>query len=224
MLPLVPDRLTIDTFDGDAFVGLVPFHMTGVRPRWSPSVPGVSAFHETNVRTYVHDEEGNPGIWFFSLDAASKLAVWVARWKWSLPYHHSRMRIDRDDDRVRYSSQRVVPTGDRKGAIGPGVPGPGVELQLSLQGELEGLDGNGNARPGTLEHFLVERYLLFAVNAEGRLQKGQVHHAPYPLQAARVEACEESLLRAAGIAIEGGPDHVVFSEGVSVEIFGLQAV
>lgn len=224
LLPLLPDALTIDTFDGDAFVGLVPFHMTGVRPRWFPAVPGVSAFSETNVRTYVHHGGHGPGVYFLSLDAASRLAVSVARWKWSLPYFHSRMVVECDGDRVHYASQRVVPAAERQGMIGPGTPGPGVEIELQLAGQPDTVDSEGHARPGTLEDFLIERYFLYTIDSRGELVRGQVHHQPYPLRVARLVSCEQSLIRAAGIEVHGDPDHVVFSEGVSVEIFGLQSV
>ena len=91
IVELLPARLTVDTFDGSAWVGLVPFTMSGVRPWWSPPVPGISTFHETNVRTYVCHKDQGPGAWFFSLDASSSLAVCVARWRWSLPYFRSTM-------------------------------------------------------------------------------------------------------------------------------------
>lgn len=227
LAPLLPDGVHVDTFDGDAWIGLVPFHMSGVRPWWSPSVPGISTFHETNVRTYVHCDDV-PGVWFFSLDAASRLAVWIARIRWGLPYHHARMQIRRDGPRVAYASQRTRRDVQAGGTVGPGVPGAGIDLEIALDNAIphQGIDAQGHARPGSLEAFLIERYVLFVgdTGRPGDVLAGQVHHTPYPLQSARLSRGEQSLLQAAGIGVDGPPDHVAFSEGVSVEIFGLNRV
>ncbi|MFP6766775.1 MAG: DUF2071 domain-containing protein [Planctomycetaceae bacterium] len=225
LAPQLPKGVQVDTFDGSAWIGLVPFHMSGVRPWWSPSILGISAFHETNVRTYVHCN-GVPGVWFFSLDAASRLAVWIARTRWGLPYHHARMQVRRDGSRVEYQSRRTARVA-RDATVGPGVPGAGVDLEIEFDeaAASEGIDEQGHARPGTLEHFLVERYVLF-VSELGRptdVLSGRVHHSPYPLQSARWVRGEQSLVQAAGFEIDGPPDHVAFTEGVSVEIFGLRS-
>src|SRR5262245_3028722 len=100
--PVVPAGLDIDTWEGDAWLGVVAFTMTGVRPWWSPAVPGLSAFHETNLRTYVHVGGRAPGVYFISLDAAHSLAVRVARWRWNLPYYRARMTICRGAQRICY--------------------------------------------------------------------------------------------------------------------------
>lgn len=199
--PLVPAPLAIDTFDGDAFVGIVPFTMRSVRPRWAPAVPGVSNFHETNLRTYVHRNGRDPGVWFFSLDAARRLAVWIARTFWHLPYHHARMTLE-PGDTVRYASHRRA-----GGAMFRGTARPLGEPRA--------------AAPDTLEHFLVERYLLYAQRRDGGLRRGQVHHAPYPLQDAALADWDESLLAAAGIARPAAAPLVHFAAGVDVEIFAL---
>ena len=108
--PLVPSRLEIDTYEGRAYVGLVPFTMTGVRPVWAPAVPGLSSFHEVNVRTYVHLGGREPGVWFLSLDASSLLAVLIARATYHLPYRFARMSLTRGPQgEVRYSSERRWP-------------------------------------------------------------------------------------------------------------------
>ncbi len=211
----VPPQLTIDTFDGDAWVGLVPFTLTGVRPWWSPAVPGVSAFHETNVRTYVHCDGRDPGVWFFSLDAASSLAVRLARWGWKLPYYRARMALTRRGNRIEYSSTRLW----------PGDPGPATNISAEIGDLIDssaaGLP-DGQAPPGTLEHFLCERYILYSAKECGRVYQGYVHHTPYPLRECRVTHLEESLVRAAGIAAEGDPVHSIFADRVSVEIFPLR--
>jgi len=201
--PLVPGALAIDTFDGEAFVGIVPFTMQGVRPRWAPAVPGISNFHETNVRTYVHRDGADPGVWFFSLDAARRLAVALARTFWHLPYHHARMTLAAEAGEIRYASERRA-----NGARFRGTCRPRGEPQA--------------AAPGTLEHFLAERYLLYAQKRDGTLRRGQVHHAPYPLQPAELADQDESLLEAAGIARPVGAPLVHFASGVDVEIFALQ--
>lgn len=212
--PLLPKSVTLDTFDGAAWVGLVPFRMSKVRPWWSPPIPGLSWFLETNVRTYVHVDGANPGVWFFSLDASNSLAVRIARWKWQLNYFRATMRLSREASRVHYFSERRW----------PGPPGAGCAIDAEtgdLTAALNKDYGAGRAVPGTLEHFLVERYLLYTTAPDGRLLRGQVHHPPYPLREARLTRCRESLLRAAGIEPRTGPEHVLYSDGVDVEIFGL---
>ena len=204
--PLIPAALELDTFEGDAYIGLVPFTMTGVRPWWAPPLPGINDFHETNVRTYVHHQGAGPGVWFFSLDAASLLAVRAARTLWRLPYHHAHMTLERTDTEVRYASERKRP---------PPLPGT-CRVRCRPLGE------PAAARPGTLEHFLAERYLLYTIARGGALQRGAVHHAPYPLQPAEVLACDETLIAAAGIARPAEPPIAHYASGVSVEIFALE--
>jgi uncharacterized protein len=201
--PLVPAALTLDTFDGDAFVGVVPFTMRGVRPWWAPPLPGLSYFHETNVRTYVHRDGADPGVWFFSLDAANRIAVAIARRFWHLPYHHATMALACGDREVRYASARR-----RRGAH--------FRATCLPRGE------PAAARPGSLEHFLAERYFLYAQRRDGALRRGQVHHAPYPLQPAELLDWDESLLAAAGIARPAEPPLVHAAAGVDVEIFRLR--
>jgi len=211
LAPLLPPGLTLDTFNAAAYVGLVPFTMTGVRPTWSPPVRGLSDFHETNVRTYVHHEGRDPGVWFFSLDAANAPAVRIARALWKLPYHFARMTLARDKGRVRYASERLWP--------GP-LPG-------TCRAEYTPTGTPAPAEPGTLEHFLAERYVLYARSRNGRLLRGRVHHAPYPLQTATLHALDETLVAAAGITLprpNEPPPLVHYARAVSVEVFGLRAV
>jgi uncharacterized protein YqjF (DUF2071 family) len=203
--PLVPPGLEIDTFEGRAYVGLVPFTMTGVRPVWAPALPGLSSFHEVNVRTYVHREGRDPGVWFLSLDASNRVAVLVARSRYHLPYRFARMSLTRGPlGEVRYSSERLWP-GPKPATCamtywptGPAAP----------------------AAPGSLEHFLAERYVLYAERRE-RLLRGRVHHTPYPLQAAEFASLDESLVAAAGVRRGSERPLVHYAKGVSVEVFGL---
>ena len=167
----LPPGLFVDTFDGQAFIGIVPFYMRRVRPVYLPSVPGISFFLEVNVRTYVYDENGTPGVWFYSLDANQWLAVKIARSLYKLPYFHATMAANRysatpsgDTLDVRYSVQR-------KGS------------ESASQFVYRGQGALRTAEPGTLAFFLVERYVLFAYSAEtNTLFSGQVHHPPYTFQ------------------------------------------
>lgn len=210
--PLLPATVEIDEFDGSAWIGLVLFHMSGVRPWWFPALPGVSEFHETNVRTYVTCK-GEPGVWFLSLDAANSLAVRVARWHWRLNYFFSEMSLTRRESLIEYRSRRLWPdpvpaNADVAGEISDWLPGGGPQ---------------GEAAPGSLEFFLAERYLLFTELTPGRIARGQVHHSPYPLKTAKLLRCDQSLVSASGIHISTPPAHVIFSPGVTVEIFPLRA-
>jgi uncharacterized protein YqjF (DUF2071 family) len=206
---LLPPGLELDTYDGRAYVGLVPFTMRGVRPRGFPSVPGLSNFHETNVRTYVHKAGRDPGVWFFSLDAANSVAVALARGLFGLPYHRARMCLEADPGNghgpsLTYVSERPEPA--RRPTL--------AEVRARVVGPVE------PAEPGSLEEFLVERYLLYSTLG-GRLRRGQVHHAPYPLQRAEVDTLDETLLAAASIRRPDSEPLVHYAAGVRVEVFGL---
>lgn len=211
--PLLPAGVEIDERDGSAWVGLVLFHMSGVRPWWFPAVPGVSEFHETNVRTYV-TYRGEPGVWFFSLEAAHSLAVRVARWRWRLRYFRAEMSITRHGSQMEYRSRRLWP---------PPVPAH-TDVVAEIGDWLPNAGPQGEARPDTLEFFLAERYLLFTELAPGRIARGQVHHRPYPLRTAKLQRCDQSLLASAGMHVTSPPAHVLFSPGVTVDIFPLREV
>lgn len=204
---LIPSELELDTFEGRAYVGLVPFTMSGVRPRFVPPFPPLSDFHETNVRTYVHYKGRDPGVWFFSLDAAQSIAVRVARAWFKLPYHYATMHLERDvKNVVSYRSERHWPEP---------VPAT-VRARYKVTGPIE------PAKPGTLEHFLAERYVLYAKDGSD-LFLGRVNHVPYPLQKAELLELDESLLRAAKIRRpEGPPPLVHYASGVDVDIWGLE--
>jgi uncharacterized protein YqjF (DUF2071 family) len=208
--PLLPPALSIDTFEGRAYVGVVPFTMRDVSPWWSPSVPGISNFHELNVRTYVHHGGADPGVWFFSLDAAKAIAVMIARAGWSLPYHFASIDLDVDGDLVRYKSHRRW----------PGPKPAELEARYRIGEPL------GTAAPGTLEHFLVERYILFALANKrgGMLRMGRVHHRPYPIQRAEVSELRETVVQAAGLPAPEGAPHVLYSPGVDVDVYPLTEV
>lgn len=197
---LVPAPLELDLWDGRAYVGLVPFRMEAVRSSWMPSALGLN-FLETNVRTYVH-HQGEPGVYFFSLEASSRLAVEVARVGWGLPYFYADMQVSQSGGRVDYTSTRR------------GSP-PGSVRATYERGEFV-----GPSKEGTLEFFLLERYLLFSERG-GTIHKGQVHHVPYPAERVTNVTVEETLLAAAGLpAHEPEPATAHFCRGVDVEVFG----
>jgi uncharacterized protein len=209
MAPLLPPGLTLDTFGGRAWVGLVPFTMRGVRPRGLPAVGFLSDFHETNVRTYVHYKGKDPGVWFFSLEAANAIAVRLARGWFKLPYHYAGMEltIGPGGESFAYRSERRWP-----------APTPATcAVRCTPRGAASA------SSPGTLQHFLVERYFLYST-ARGRLFRGQVHHTPYQVRGADVEGLDESLLAAAGIPRPAEPPMALFSDGVDVDVFGLRSV
>jgi uncharacterized protein YqjF (DUF2071 family) len=189
--PLVPEPLGLDLWEGKIHVGLVPFEMKDIRSWWMPG-PTAMNFLETNVRTYVvHKDE--PGVFFFSLEASSWLAVQVARNVWGLPYHHATMSTT---GKGEYASTRKS-------------DGSKLDAKWKLGDKL------GASKPDTYEHFVLERYLLFSKHADG-LRKGQVHHVPYPAQRVTLERFEQSLFPKAA----GEPFAAHFSEGVDVEVFG----
>ncbi len=198
----LPPGLTVDIWDGRAWLGIVPFKMEAVRPRFCPPLPGISDFPELNVRTYVRDRHGRPGVWFYSLDCAQPLAVWAARTIFGLPYFRARMR-ERVEDRIFYRCQRS---------------------REIARFEYRGVGNPQRAGEGTLEQFLIERYRLFALR-RGRLLAGEVWHEPYALQHAEVTRWDAGPLRQAGFEVaDAGPDHTIFSPGVETRVFGIAAV
>jgi len=202
---MLPPGLFVDTFEGRAFVGVVPFYMRRVRPAWLPCVPGISEFLELNVRTYVHDAQGRAGVWFFSLDCNQPLAVWAARLFFGLPYFHARMTASRAPDGITH--YRSTRRGKRAE----------FACTYALAGDVFA------AEPGTLEFFLIERYLLFAQKGRG-LFSGRVHHSPYPLQRVEGLTFEGDLLAAQNFPTEAESAHVIGSAGVQVDIFAVEKV
>jgi uncharacterized protein YqjF (DUF2071 family) len=189
--PHVPDTLEIETFDGSAWLGVVPFRMTNVRPRFVPAVPGLSAFPELNVRTYVvpAGTEDKPGVWFFSLDATNPLAVRAARWSYYLPYFDARISCaangGTNTPTVHYSSRRTH----------QGAPPAELDMEYRPVGKVF------HAEPGTRDYFLTERYCLYSADREGVLYRCEVGHPPWPLQPAEAKVRRNTMTRQLGFDV-----------------------
>jgi uncharacterized protein YqjF (DUF2071 family) len=197
--PLLPGGLELDTFDGMAWIGIVPFRMEDVRLRFSPNIPGVSAFPELNVRTYARAGD-RTGVWFLSLDAASRVAVRGARLLFNLPYYDAEIRVERRGEAMAYESRRIHANAPRAEFAGSYSPtGPVTE-----------------ARPGTLEYFLVERYCLFTAARNGELAYIDVHHHPWPLQPATVRIETNSMTAATGIQLPAQAPLAHFAGDIAV--------
>jgi uncharacterized protein len=185
---LVPAGLDLDLREGQAWIGVVPFRMTHVRPRYLPSLPGLGAFCELNVRTYVV-RKGIPGVWFFSLDASNPVAVRGARRFMHLPYFDAEMEAERRGETIAYASRRTHPGAAPAGFIGAYRPaGPAYR-----------------AAAGTLDDWLTARYCLYAADDEGGLYRLNVHHKPWRLQPAEAEIRANTMTEPLGIALEGPP-------------------
>jgi uncharacterized protein YqjF (DUF2071 family) len=202
---LVPPALSLDAFDGRYFVGVVAFRMQRVRPfRSLPSFPTARDFGEINVRTYVHLDGEEPGVYFFSLDAASSVAVWAARTFWSLPYYRADIetRYGESNTNAEYSARRHASaiTFSARADIGRKLP---------------------ESREDSLEFFLCERYQFYTSNSRG-LIRARVHHAPYSLYEADATV-DRSLVQAAGFSTGPQTPHY-FSPGVDVDVFRMEAV
>jgi uncharacterized protein YqjF (DUF2071 family) len=201
----LPPGLTVDTFEGTAWLGLVPFFMRDVRPAYCPAVPGVSDFLELNVRTYVYDAQGRPGVWFYSLDCDQWLAVKAARSLFHLNYEHADMSAEIDET----------------GTVDYQVRRRGQTCKSRLVYRMEEKPPAG-AAAGTREFFLIERYRLFAHDARRRrLLTGLIWHEPYRITSAHVPMWDDVMLQLDGFASPGrDPDHICAAEPVNVRVFG----
>lgn len=213
MRAALPSTLELDTFDGRAWLGIVPFRMSGVRLRWTPPLPRLSAFPELNVRTYA-TAEGKPGVYFFSLEARNPIAVAIARAWFHLPYFRARMACEREGSQqknqeanheggIRYESVRThagAPPAELSGGYGP-------------IGEVF------HARPGTLEHWLTERYCLYAALPDGRVWRADIHHPPWQLQPARASFARNSMGRAHGFELPDEPPLLHFARRQEVVVW-----
>jgi len=204
---LIPSALELDLYDGCAYVGAIPFTMEDVSPRLVPPLPGLHAFPEINLRTYVKTG-GKPGVWFFSLDAGQKLAVRVARRWFHLPYFDAKFQISHVGESVEYSSVRThrsAPAAEFSATYRPAGP-----VYRSTQ--------------GALDFWLTERYCLYAADPAGHLYRGDINHEPWPLQPAEAEVHVNTLGDSLGIEMKGPPATVHFAKSLDVRAWLIEAV
>src|SRR5215210_4339676 len=202
--PFVPAELPIDTFDGHAWLGITPFEVCGLRLRGTPPVPGLSRFPETNVRTYT-TVDGRPGIYFLSLDAGNGLAVAGARRTFRLPYFRAQMSIERARDAIAYRTRRPAPEAS-------------LHVRYRYRGAVY------KARPGTLDHFLTERYCLYTLDDRHVIHRGEIHHPPWPLQDASADFELNTMTAPYGIELPAGPPLLHFSARQDVVVWPLERV
>ena len=204
---VLPEGLQADTHQGSAWLGVVPFWLDRIKLRGLPSIPGTQSFPDLNVRTYVRDREtGTAGLYFFSLDANSLLAVAAARIFFHLPYHWAEMRFDKRSEREfsfysrrRFSKKPVVFTARYRGL------GPTTKL--------------ADARSGSLEYFLMERSCLFTCNREGQPVKSNLHHVPWPLEEAEAEIDRNDLAESIGIKLPNQEPILHYSRRLGIYIW-----
>jgi uncharacterized protein YqjF (DUF2071 family) len=202
--PLVPAPLPLDTFAGCAWIGVVPFRIAGLRPHALPPLPLVSSFPELNVRTYV-TLDGKPGVFFFSLDAASRLAVEAARLLYRLPYAKARMSVARCGEEVAYRSVRTdsrFPAAELRARYRPVGP---VAL----------------ARPGSLDQWLTGRYCLYTIDETGATRRCEIDHPPWPLQPAAAEFEENTMVCPLGLTLTAVEPLLHFSRRLPVHVWWL---
>lgn len=199
----LPQGLTLDTFAGKTYAGLIAFSMRKVRPRGLPWLPWISNFLELNVRLYVKGPGGRPGVYFLSLDCDRALAVKIARARYHLPYEHAAMSRDANADTQTFSCQRKVK--------------PDAALY-----QWRNSGSAAVALPGTLEYFFAERYSFFAANAKGDLRLGDVRHEPYRLNPVTVGTASDLPLKWAGLEPQGTALHAMASPGVDVRCWSLK--
>lgn len=202
--PLVPAQLPLDTYEGQCWLAVAPFHMSHVRPRGLPAMPGFSRLPELNVRTYVRLQD-KPGVYFFSLDAGILSAVFAARAFYRLPYYYAAMKLEAQPEGIHYHSRRRVPANAefraRYRAVGP------VQLRT----------------PGSLEHWLTERYCLYTTTGRS-VFRAEIHHLPWPLQDAEAELEINTMAKAAGITLSDVAPRLHFSRRLEVLVWPLRRV
>lgn len=207
MRPLIPADLTLETFDGSAWIGIVPFYMSNVRARGLVPIYGTSEFCELNVRTYVTDGKKS-GVWFFSLDASNPLAVWGARNFFRLPYYNASMSLQSQNESVHYRSHRTH--ANATAADFEGVYRPISQLYQS--------------QPGTLLHWLTERYSLYTTDKNGALYRGEIHHKPWSLQDAQATIQIDTMTEAVGIPLPDEAPLLHYSERIDMVAWYLEKV
>ena len=201
--PLIPEQLALDTFDNQCWIDVVPFHMSGIRARVLPPIPGLSRFPELNVRTYV-TYGGKPGVYFFSLDAANLPAVWAARRFYHLPYFHACMSSREVGEEIHYFSRRREAPAEFRGHYRP-------ISEISLR------------PPGSFEHWATERYCLYTIYQEA-VYRCEIHHQQWPLQDAGAQFETNSVAAVTGITLPGTRPILHFARQLEVLIWPLKKI
>jgi uncharacterized protein len=199
---LVPESLTLQEFNGECWIGIIPLKMDAVTMRPFPAIPRVSYFLELNVRLYV-EFEGKSGVYFLSLDATNPLAVWLGKYLFHLPYKHADIEFKKENDKRFFHSRRKE-----------GEDQSEFSLTYSPTSEIF------EAKPGTLEHFLTERYCLYTQTQKG-LFRGNVHHIPWPLQKSKAEVFSNTILP---FQLGETKPHILYSKGVDVILWNLEKI
>ncbi|MHB1022033.1 MAG: YqjF family protein [Acidobacteriaceae bacterium] len=229
---LLPPGLEVDTFDGWAWVGVVPFWMDRVRFRGLPTLPGTSRFAELNLRTYVRSQTTRvPGVYFFSLDAANPLAVAMARLRFHLPYYWARMHCEeKPDGFLHYESERLLTAKPvrfraRYRGLGRFAGGASNVRKVNFQnGSATATLTLPHSQPGSIEHFLTERYCLFTSYGRNHLRIGNIHHAPWPLEEAEGEIELNELAEPHGIRLPDRPPLLHYARELAVYVWNLEPV
>jgi uncharacterized protein len=217
--PLVPDGLVIETFDGQCWIGIVPFWMSGIRGRGLPTVPGFSRLPELNVRTYV-SYGGKAGVYFFSLDITSHLAVWGARTFYHLPYFHAAMHCREEGERILYSSTRDSLAGADTRSLRSPDGRPPLHQPAEFVGSYRPIGPPRIRDKGSLEDFLTARYCLYTVH-ENQIYRCDIHHLPWPLQDAETSIERNTMAAAAQVALPESLPLLHFSKTLEVLIWPL---
>ena len=205
---LVPPSLTLDVYEGTAWVSVTPFYLSHLHPRGIPPLPWISEFPELNVRTYV-TYGGKPGVYFFSLDAGNPLAVYGARLLYHLPYFRASMSVrEARDGTLHYRSRRTHRDA------------PAAELSARYRPA----GAVTRSKPGSLDHWLTERYCLYALDTSGRLHRAEIHHRPWSLQPAEAELERDTMAAAAGLAVAPVPTRLSFSRRLDVVVWAPERV
>jgi uncharacterized protein YqjF (DUF2071 family) len=205
---LVPPALTLDLHDGTAWISVTPFYLSHLRPRGVPTLPLISEFPELNVRTYV-TYGGKAGVYFFSLDAGSALAVYAARALYHLPYFRASMSVrEARDGTIHYQSHRTHRA----------APPAEFSARYRPSGAVT------HSKAGSLDHWLTERYCLYALDNARRVHRAEIHHHPWPLQPAELEIERDTMAVAAGLPLAGEPARVSFSRRLDVVVWAPERV
>ena len=204
---LIPGGLELDLFEGRAYVGAVPFTMEDVSAHWAPTLPGLRAFPEMNLRTYV-TADGKAGVWFFSLDAGHRLAVRMARRFFHLPYFDAKFEILKQDETIAYSALRT-----HRG-----------EPEAAFTASYRPIGPVYRSEAGTLDSWLTDRYCLYSVDHAGRLYRGHIDHDPWPLQRAQAEIEVNTLGDWLGIELKGEPETLHFAKSLDVHAWLIERI